>query len=92
MVLAVDEDDGSVRALIRFLPIVAIERAAVNALVPCRIPDLDASFAPTSMPRRGERSRLAFFPHSDRRTTRLRAGNLRIMILKIAVPAAIPVH
>ncbi len=62
MVLAVDEDDGSVPALIRFLPIVAIEQAAVNALVPCRIRDLDASFAPTSMARRGELSRLAFFP------------------------------
>jgi serine/threonine protein kinase len=33
MVLGVDEDDGSVRVLIPFLAIVAIERAAVKCLV-----------------------------------------------------------
>ncbi len=44
MVLAVDENYGSVRALIRFLPMLAIERAAVKGLVLCRTLDLDASF------------------------------------------------
>ena len=50
MVLAVDEDDGSVRTLIPFLPILAIERAAVKCLLSSEKSETRCETPPSSLP------------------------------------------